>query len=506
MELLEDNATNERLGQALERVHVQQANAGEELARACRRVVVARWLALLQEIDSTIKSKGSADSLKQRFGVCVKGATADLVRVFDRTLLKFAEVSFSLVDRAMFLSLTEEQARHLDFAESEASDYAQGNDPLENWPAGRKIHPLPPEPEPTRKVRYVGAGDRKPTTTTNLKIVKAGKYRERLEKWSKQITNKKAVAEEIAKRVAAGQSLEKIAKAIEPHVRNISSSAMRIARTETARIHNEVAELNWNEYDSLIAGFRVINPLDEVTRPTHRARASEKNRGQPQGRIYWKPEFAPKGAKYFVEDRPSLPDEPNCRCGYTPVFRPDLAEKEVVADKKKAKEATRKVNQKKVVDIEGDATEQELEAFRAAKRGKGEKKARAGIRGASTAANEKIVGTKEYEAAKAKRAAAIKPVPMTPEKVREVWSRIAKTEAEVRDAKDPALRKSLLARREKIRDELRSAGENPFTPPKPVKKPLPVTKPEPIPPPPAEEKPVLKPLRLKKRKKKLPKK
>lgn len=388
MILLEDTAGNQRIGTALERAVVQSAIETEGIARSCRGVVIKHWRSILK----TIQAGGSQAAVKSKVNDAIRAATSEIVAQMDRGFERLAEQSAELVDKAVFEALSKRQAS---LVEDDAEDYLKIRSPEGEWPAGRPIQPLPPEPSPGG-AKWQPSNKRKPTKATNLKIIKAGKYRERMDKWSKQITNKAKVAEIIAAGVAKGDSLQDIAKRVEPHVRNLSSSAMRIVRTEAARIHNEVAELNYANYDSITAGYRVINPLDERTRPSHRQRASETNANGLVGRIYWKPEHAPKGAKYFVADRPPLPDEPNCRCSYVPVLIDDA-------------EAAKKKRKGQVDDIEHDVDEETLEKHRAAEReksGQKEKKERAGVRdpagqpGKNAELNAKLIGTKEWHAAR----------------------------------------------------------------------------------------------------------
>jgi SPP1 gp7 family putative phage head morphogenesis protein len=388
MQLLEDKAQNVALQQKLERAAIVSAQDADDAAFACRAIVVKYWRIILK----TIAVGGSAASILAKVKDAVRAATRELLAHMNSSFQRLADRSYELVDRAMFEMIPDKLAR---LVEDAADDYLQEyHDPIEDWPANRRILPLPPDPPPARRIHYTGQRERRATMKNAKEIIKSGDYAKRMEKWSKQITNSSAVANAIAKGVAAEKDLKDIAKEIEPYVRNLSSSAMRIVRTEAARIHNEIAEQNFAQYDTLIAGYRVINPLDERTRPEHRKRASEKNANGLIGRIYWKPEYAPKGAKWFAADRPSLPDAPNCRCGYVPVMI-DPENDDVRFGKPP------KGIRDKVVDIEHDVSVEELERYREQERkATGQaKKARAGIRNASPEINAKLIGTREWVAA-----------------------------------------------------------------------------------------------------------
>jgi SPP1 gp7 family putative phage head morphogenesis protein len=390
MQLLENKVQNVALQQKLERAVVVSAQDADDAAFTCRAIVVKYWRIILK----AIAAGGSAVGILARVKDATRAATKDLVAHMDDSFRRLASRASNLVDRAMFEMVPDKLAR---LVEDAADDYLQEyHDPIEDWPANRRILPLPPDPPPARRTHYTGQRERRATIENIKEIIKRGDYAERMARWAgKQITNNRAVANAIAKGVAAKKDLKDIAKEIEPYVRNLSSAAMRIVRTEAARIHNEIAEQNYAQYDILIAGYRVINPLDERTRPEHRKRASERNANGLIGRIYWKPEYAPKGASWFVADRPSLPDAPNCRCGYVPVMIDP--ENDDIRFGKPPKGIRDKVD-----DIEHDVSVEELERYRERERkatGTG-KKARAGIRHASPEINARLIGTREWVAAR----------------------------------------------------------------------------------------------------------
>lgn len=148
------------------------------------------------------------------------------------------------------------------------------------------------------------AGGRKPSKTRRYTdIIRSGDWQERMQKWSTKIRKFDPVAETIARGLAHNANLDTIAKNILPYVQGYVSSAMRIVRTETARVHNEIAEETFKEHANQISGFQILSQLDNRVRPAHAAR---------HGRIYKK-----------GRPRPRLPDAPNCRCYYAPVLKKD---------------------------------------------------------------------------------------------------------------------------------------------------------------------------------------
>lgn len=139
-----------------------------------------------------------------------------------------------------------------------------------------------------------------------FRIVRSGHYGARMRKWSSRLLRADNVARILAEGLARGQDVNEIAQSILPFVRDYVAAAKRILRTETSRVHNQILERSFEQYRDLIVGFQIIAILDDRTRPHHATR---------HGKI-WYTYKAPR-----AEDRPDLPDEPNCRCTYTPLLR-----------------------------------------------------------------------------------------------------------------------------------------------------------------------------------------
>lgn len=144
---------------------------------------------------------------------------------------------------------------------------------------------------------------RQSKTARYLEIIKSSDYKQRMHRWSTKLKKVDPVADIIASGIARGASLDTISNRVLPYVQGYVSSAMRIVRTETARVHNELAEDTFREHADQISGYQILSQLDSRVRPAHAAR---------HGRIF------PKG-----RPRPSLPDAPNCRCYYAPILKPD---------------------------------------------------------------------------------------------------------------------------------------------------------------------------------------
>lgn len=147
----------------------------------------------------------------------------------------------------------------------------------------------------------------KPLTENEIfKIVRSGRYGERLRKWASTLTRADKVARILAQGIANELSVNEIAASIAPYVKNYADAAKRILKTEAARIHNEILENTFEQFDDIIVGYQIIAILDDRTRPHHATR---------HGKIWYVHKFP------YASDRPGLPDEPNCRCTYTVLLR-----------------------------------------------------------------------------------------------------------------------------------------------------------------------------------------
>lgn len=134
-------------------------------------------------------------------------------------------------------------------------------------------------------------------------------WEDRLKKTSKLITDTDAMSHKIASIVSQGGSMADVRKAILADVNNYKVSAERIARMEVQRVLAETNEAVYDENEDVIDGMQMNAVLDALTRPAHAAR---------NGRIWWKRDEA------AYAKRPSLPDDYNCRCYWSPVLKPPI--------------------------------------------------------------------------------------------------------------------------------------------------------------------------------------
>lgn len=299
-----------------------------------------QWL----NLQAIIKRKGSAAEIN----ACLKKLAADVTASVEPVLMDTAEWGFDTAYQVWVDHLPAEwwKLALRDDPEAVLMEALQFNFPEPGGPGptgkskegkrsateklfGRpKPKPSKPLPPAAKEVKAIPAGKPaalpkkkqvapatavrvkkyvRPDRSGMLKIVRSRGWKSRLDKWSSKITNKDKVAELIAQGFEKGYSAERIAKQVKPFVQGFTASARRIVRTEMARIENQMMEQTFKRFESIIEGYQVINPLDEVTRPTHAIRA---------GRIYW----VDGRKKPSAADRPELPDEANCRCGYAPIL------------------------------------------------------------------------------------------------------------------------------------------------------------------------------------------
>jgi len=133
-------------------------------------------------------------------------------------------------------------------------------------------------------------------------------WKQRLNKWSHRIVSKEQLIDRIARTYSEGGNLEDLKRAILPLVRNVETTARRIARTEGMRIAGEMANETFLQERDEIVAYHLNATLDSHTRPEHRARDGRCYLPGPDGGVPW-----------------VVPDKPNCRCHWTPVFRWDPA-------------------------------------------------------------------------------------------------------------------------------------------------------------------------------------
>lgn len=139
-------------------------------------------------------------------------------------------------------------------------------------------------------------------------------YQQRILNLSRRTLDPEAVAAQIGIGISAGKGPREIAREIRPLIGGYKAGAERIARTESLRVANMTRQESFKQFDRVMAGQRLIETLDERTRPHHQAR---------HGTIFVKDEFlgAFPGSKP-LDQAPTLPDEPNCRGTYTMVLKP----------------------------------------------------------------------------------------------------------------------------------------------------------------------------------------
>lgn len=131
-------------------------------------------------------------------------------------------------------------------------------------------------------------------------------WQARLQKTSKLIADPRKLSNTIAVEIASGKGVHGVMQAILPQLNNYKVSAQRVARMEVNRVCASANEQVFADCGNVVAGVQINAVLDIATRPEHASR---------HGKIYF------KGTSEW-DRRPSLPDDYNCRCYYSPVLRP----------------------------------------------------------------------------------------------------------------------------------------------------------------------------------------
>lgn len=135
-------------------------------------------------------------------------------------------------------------------------------------------------------------------------------WQQRFTGLSKLMTSPDAVAQELVSGFAAGEAVEAMRRRVQPLVQGIQASARRIARTEGCRIAETVQRRSWGQIGDMMRGAQILAVLDQNTRPEHAAR---------NGKVFFN---SAADGEPTIDQLPSLPDAPNCRCWSTPVLKP----------------------------------------------------------------------------------------------------------------------------------------------------------------------------------------
>lgn len=145
----------------------------------------------------------------------------------------------------------------------------------------------------------------KPPTLSELtSLINFDAMKKRIE----SMFNADLIQSEIVKGVVDGESNQSIARRLASVTNGDRVAARRIARTETHRIAQRMVEKSINDLSGpLLRGYRYVATLDSRTRNHH---------AELDGKIY-----------KLKDSRPVLPNEPNCRCTYTPVLKQSLTKK-----------------------------------------------------------------------------------------------------------------------------------------------------------------------------------
>lgn len=131
-------------------------------------------------------------------------------------------------------------------------------------------------------------------------------WQQRLQKTSKLVADPEQMSAKIANAISQGRGVDAVMKEILPQMQSVKVSAQRIARMEVARVSAEANDQVYDDARDVVSGVQINATMDVAVRPEHAFR---------NGKIYT------KGTQEWAT-RPSLPDDYNCRCYYSPVLRP----------------------------------------------------------------------------------------------------------------------------------------------------------------------------------------
>ncbi len=173
-----------------------------------------------------------------------------------------------------------------------------------------------------KKTKVNGAGKEKkklamvipgPTQDEIAKAIYGGNWVARLATVTK-LAAPEAIASVVATGVVAGKTPAEIARAIQPVVQNVKTSARRIARTEGLRIAHTIQQNAYDALGDMIVGYTIHAVKDRATREEHYRR---------DGTEYYK---SPRAGQKSMAECPNPPMEAdgsyafNCRCWRTPIF------------------------------------------------------------------------------------------------------------------------------------------------------------------------------------------
>jgi len=268
----------------------------DDIGRKVERLFTKWWLDLFPLfVDSGKDYVWYQLAIQKRYAKLWKAVDALLYKEFKKTNRWSYEDTFD----AMMDVLPWQYWEYLRYREQmEAVDFSQSTNPK----AARELY----KPMPRAKADQLIFAP-PPSAKDGLN------WKQRITKLSGQTQNHKAVADNIASGIAAGKNPRQIAKQIAPFVNRDKAAAERIARTEALRVSHMAKREQMEQFRDVMSGWRLVATFDERTRTHHAAR---------HGDFYAYPNARgelPEGAKGHADNRPMVPDEPNCRCDDQPV-------------------------------------------------------------------------------------------------------------------------------------------------------------------------------------------
>jgi hypothetical protein len=306
---------NRQVAEGIDLVHERKTQRIVDVQRAMGELTYQRWLVVLALIG---KGERNAQTYYNQLIGLADRLEADAVDLTQKAAEKGQEDLWELFRRVVPYAFWQRAFRQDPrFALlGEAAELVPSVDrEKDKWKKAKPVRPgqLPPAGIQAPSVKAVKrVRQQQAVAAIQARIARSG-LRQRVELATRLVTDHAGTARMIAAEVAKGTDPEKIAKMVAPKVRNVSATAQRLVRMSLSSLQESFTEEAMDQFSNVVIGYQVRNPMDGNTRPAHAKRA---------GRIYWKAGHHPE-SPYRAEDRPELPDAPNCRCRTSPIFAPE---------------------------------------------------------------------------------------------------------------------------------------------------------------------------------------
>lgn len=261
--------------------------------------VLARWYSVLRILKEYERTKRIDPTAQRRLAELLHGMTADSIKGVGAGLMKLAKDAH----KATVSEVVSEAPRSvLTLALQQKGDLTEAK--------------LTPEQQAQVKAQLFDPLDEQATSQIVFAPSATTSWQARIAAQTK-LAPPDQVAALVIQGMAAGQTVQQLAKSIEPAVQGVRTSARRVARTEGMRVAHAARLQAFDDLGDMVIGYQIHATMDWRVRPHHAAR---------NGNIYYK---NPGAGQLSVAEMPHPPIEEdgtvafNCRCYLTPVFDAD---------------------------------------------------------------------------------------------------------------------------------------------------------------------------------------